>query len=468
MRPIEKFLNSSYYIASIFLITYITWLFKSDTPPFDFNLFNMIGIFILLVIMLLILSFFDNSLYILPVIAGILFVISKHDLSFTTVSQFGFPYIGFILFITGPIIHVFRFKPKLRKGALFKGFLLLSIAYLLPLIYMPFEFSAIPVSMMGVIYLLIYMFLTSTLKGNINYMMKIVFGISMLLSLQLFTIIGIGLVQNSHLSFYDNIYQGIFRSWYINFGWGNINDVAFYIAFTFPSIVYFMFKHPKNYVFWAILFIPFLAVILSGSRGGLIGFAISVIGTAYVITKHMKKPMAKHATIVFFSILALCLINYRLFVQTFLSMINSFDTDLYVLSSYRTYIYKEGIDIFLRYPLFGGGWLSIHSFEFEGRLFMFHSTIIQTIATMGLFGLVALIIHYKEVFTLFFKQHTFEKKIIFVGYLSVQIHGLIDNVMFSLPFMILMILIFSSFENAKLKTLFDKKGQIYLHNGFDH
>ncbi|MFU8792558.1 MAG: O-antigen ligase family protein [Acholeplasmataceae bacterium] len=464
MKSIEKYLSSGYYIATIFIITYIAWRFNESTPPYDFNLYNMIGMFVLVISMTLILTFYKNALYITPIIAAILFIVSKHDLTFETATTIGFPHIAFAIFLTGPIIHYFRFKPTFKKGSLLLGLSLIALAYVIPLLYTPFDITAIPVSFVALVYLLLYIAFTSTIEGNIDYLMKMMLGVTLLLSAQMFTVITRGMIAYNDLPFYEAFYQGVSRSWYKNFGWGNINDVAFYIALTFPSITYFIFKRPKNIVYWILLFIPIIAVVLSGSRGGVIGFGFSAAAVIFIIFRYRSELITKNGLLVITLFLVLFAVNYRIFEQVWLAFYDSWDNDLNAFSSGRLDIYREGLKIFRQYPLFGAGWLSIYWFDFGGRIFMFHSTFIHVLATMGLFGLFALMVHYKEVFTVFLKDATLEKKLIMVGYIATQIHGLIDNVQFSVPFSVWIVMVFAMIETAPKSTVFKRVKYVYHPN----
>ena len=81
-------------------------------------------------------------------------------------------------------------------------------------------------------------------------------------------------------------------------------------------------------------------------------------------------------------------------------------------STHRLFIYEEAFQTFLKYPFFGGGWVSIEGvmtklFLETGlnyRLFMYHSTLFHTIATMGLFGFIGLLIYYKQIFHFFIQK----------------------------------------------------------------
>jgi len=450
MKRIESFLNSGLYIFIIFTITMISWSFYKETPPFDFNLYNMMGVFLLILISTFILIFFENTLYLLPVLISFLFIINKSDMTFDTVSALGFPLTAFAIFVIGFIIHIIRFKPKFRQKRFYIGFFLIATAYLAPLIYIPFDIRSIPVSLMAVLYLLVYIFMSNTMKGNLNYLFKVMLFANLLLTAEVFFYIYQGYLLYPEMDFYHRIFQG----WNRNLGWANINDMCFYISLTFPSYLYFIFKKPSTYLTWFLMIFPVIAVLLSKSRGGMVGFAVVTGGVfLFFLLKGNKKHLTHGLIFLAFTVL-LFYINREILYLWYEELIQSLGSDLNAFSSGRIYIYTEGLKIFKQYPLFGGGWISIYNFPFGGRIFMFHSTFIQALAAMGLYGLFALLVHYYQIGTFMLKKLNLEKSLFLIGYLATQIHGLIDNVQFSVPYSILIVLFLASWETSELETSF--------------
>jgi hypothetical protein len=82
---------------------------------------------------------------------------------------------------------------------------------------------------------------------------------------------------------------------------------------------------------------------------------------------------------------------------------------------------------------------------------------------MGLFGLFALCVHYYQIFYLVYDHFTFEKQLILIGYIATQLHGLIDNVQFSVPYSFLIPIIFAVIETSTKETSFklDKGKYVY-------
>ncbi len=462
MKKIESFLNSGLYIAIIFGITLVAWSFYKETPPHVFNLYNMVGVFLLILVNTLLLSFFRNTLYTVPVVISFLFIINKSTISFDSVGSMDFPFIAFFVAMMGFLIHFIRFKPQIKRHQFFIGFALIAISYVIPLLYTPFSVSGLTVSLMGALYLGLYLFYSSTIKGNIDYLFKILLLANILLTAEVAIYLYRGYLLNPELDIYHRIYAG----WGRNLGWANINDMCFYIALTFPSYLYFIFKRPQTYLIWFLMIFPTAVVILSKSRGGVIGYVIVVLG---VIAFFLLRGNKKHLThgLIFLSITALMAYFTReVFYIWWDFFLDSIGDDLNSFSTGRIDIYKFGLEVFKEHPIFGGGWMSINTYPggnlFGGRIFMYHSTFIQALASMGIFGLIALLIHYFQIAKYIFKNPTLEKFLFLIGYLASQAHGLIDNVQYAVPYSILIVLILAIFETAERKTMFESK-QLRYH-----
>lgn len=458
MEKIKTFIQSDKYIISVFTFTLISWSFLFETPPFYFNIINMFGILALVFIASFALFLFKNTLYAIPPLIGLLFVVNHPSMTFDTTTLI-FPIIAFLILISGFGIYIYKYRPTFKIKTFFYGFLLIAIAYVIPLVYTPFQFKAIPISFIAFIYFGLYVFFSNTVEGSLDYLFKILLAICLLMSLQMTVYLTIGFFTSPELGFYDRLFVG----WDRNLGWANVNDMCFYIALTFPSFIYFIFKKPKTYALWFLMLLPILIIILSKSRGGMIGFGVAVAGIIYFSIYQGQKIQWKHGLLFLLFLFFFFLINrdiiiiwWRHFNDTTSGTINEF-------SSNRLFLYREAWKMFLNYPIFGAGWMSIDIvyqrwFETYGlyqRLFMYHSTFFHTIATMGLFGLFALIVHYTQVFRYMFKDVTLEKYLFVIGYLASQIHGLIDNVQFAVPYSVLMVLFLSIFETAQKKTSFE-------------
>lgn len=452
MQHIEKLLKHPSYALIVFAYAIITWSFYK---PHDigFNLINVILVGLLVLFHFFLLVFYKNTAYALPVVFTFLFIVNQSNMTLDTVGSLSLPIIAFILIVSSYIIHIVRYKVKLKQGVLFKGLLLLAIAYMIPLIYTEFSFKAFFVSLAGFIYLFFYLFYKNTLVISKEELFKIIFLFSLAMSYQFVFYFVQGFILNDHLPFYERISSG----WGRNLGWANINDLCFYTTLTLPSYIYFIIKKKNNLVYWLLLIIPVIAVILSTSRGGMIGFSLAALGMLYIGYRHFDQSKKKQLLIFIITTLVLLGVNYPLILGWIGDFAQSTNGTITEFSTHRLFIYDEAIQTFLKYPIFGGGWISIEGVMdqllietgLNYRLFMYHSTLFHTLATMGLFGLFALVIYYIDLFKYLFKNITLEKRLLIIGFIASQVHGLIDNVQFAVPYSFLIVWIMASFENSE-------------------
>lgn len=459
LKTFESFLQSKYYIGIIFLITLMAWSFNWATPPYAFNVYNMMIVFLLILFNTLILGLFKNTQYSVPLVFSVLFIINESNISFENVNGLGFPIVSTSLAIAGYSVYFIRFKPIIRLKTFALGFILIAVSYLIPLIGIPYSNSSLAISIMGLIYLFFYLFYSNTMRSDLNYLFIVLYVINFLLIYQVGYYLYQGYMLNPDLPFDERLTIG----WDRNLGWGNINDVCFYMVLTMPSHLYFVYKKPRSIVRWLLVLLPIFAVILTKSRGGLLGLVIALIGLFILMYRKGFRIPIRQILAGLVVISAIGLLAQDIIAVWFDRVKELMQLGIDGFTSYRLFIYKEAWKIFLERPIFGSGWISItrvadawyETFGIEHRIFMYHSTLFQAIAAMGLFGLFALIIHYKQLFTFFIKDITFEKHLFLIGFIATQVHGLIENVQYSVPYSVLIAIILALFENAVTKTQFD-------------
>ena len=469
MKRIESFLNSTLYIVIVYAFALVTWSIKGTNDTITtFGLFNMIGIFIIVFLLTLVLSLYANARYAIPLLTSLLFVVNNSVITFDTLNTFGFPYVTLALIIVGPMIHIIRFKPKFRFKGLTLGLLLIAIAYLIPLIYTDRSLKAIAISGVGMLYFLFYFFLSNTTKGDVDYFFKMLLIMNLLMVAEFGIKMMRTIAQYYELSLVEAIKTGLDTGWGGNLGWANVNDLCYYLTLTLPGYVYFIFKKPKNILFWFLLLLPAGVVLLTQSRGGFVGFAIVALGLGLIILIHGKHHQYFYAV---FTVIVTALIAY-LSKDVLISIYNGFlqtlqGASINSFSSSRIWIYTRGLELFEASPWFGQGWISIDILVAESgghRLFMYHSTIIHVLATMGIFGLIALLVHYYQVFRIIFDNWSLEMRLILVAFIAVQIHGLVDNIQFSVPYSFLVAMLFPLLENTSIKTGFIKNGRTFQYH----
>ena len=182
-------------------------------------------------------------------------------------------------------------------------------------------------------------------------------------------------------------------TWYY-LGWGLSNEANIFILFFMPFTVYLASKSDKTrYYYWALIAFMLVGGYFTYSRAfivfGLPEIAVLVI-TYIVVTK-------RYLAIIPFSLVIGVILAvvfgvpglYDTINKKFLATLDSMFSDCG-----RFGLYKEAIDKFISSPLniiFGNGLFT--RFDDANRVIVYHSTFFETLATMGILGIGALLYH---------------------------------------------------------------------------
>src|SRR5690606_34300356 len=180
IERIEQFFKSQKYLLSISIVTFLLWFINIDSvgPKPSFDILEIIGISVFALVISLSLVLFKETIYTFPPLIMSIIMLSNQNMGMTTLNELWIFYIVLVVVIASFIYHMIHFKVKFKLGALGIGLLIVSLAYLLSLSgyfldQKPFEFSVIFISLMGLIYFLIYAFFKNTSSHpNIQYIFK--------------------------------------------------------------------------------------------------------------------------------------------------------------------------------------------------------------------------------------------------------------------------------------------------------
>ena len=112
-------------------------------------------------------------------------MVNIKSLGLRDIRELNFLYIVFGLVVIGLAIHLIRFRHKFEVGYLSLGFLLIAISYVLPMMYIPFSKTLLAISLVGFLYLAIYLFFRNTSYGKTELIMKYFFFASLIILIQL-------------------------------------------------------------------------------------------------------------------------------------------------------------------------------------------------------------------------------------------------------------------------------------------
>ncbi len=230
-------------------------------------------------------------------------------------------------------------------------------------------------------------------------------------------------------------------SLWLDLGWGIHNNVATILVMSAPLSLYLASKHKFCLLYVILASINYLGIILSFSRGGILMGAVAFIPALVlsVAKTEYRKNMVFSLTAVFFAL--------------FIAYISLFDFANSAIASLlgqgfgvsgRDNLASEAWQLFKQNPIFGAGMGYVGNNLGETKsvaLYFFHSTVLQVIASMGLFGVAGYVWFYIRRYKIMLRNITKDpyKWFLMLALFSFEAYSLIDTGTFvPMPFMILL------------------------------
>lgn len=439
----KKFFYSGMYLFLLSLSVFLSWLFSA--PYIGLSVISIMGTLTLL--------FNEDITPTMPliVLAGCIF--ATDDIA---------GYLIYILVLIPLIIsiplHFIIYPFKIKLGKMFFPQLAISVALLLAGVgsiavknYLSTLFYSV---LLGLVILLFYVLYYSYNKDDRDLKKK--FFSKMM--------IFYGCMICVQLACYYFINKIPFSQWgkeWIDLGWAIDNNLATILLLTAPYCFYMSTQYKnKAWLFTAIGLIQYAAILFTFSRGGILFAAVTapfVIG--FTIAKSDKKQVIFTVGLFLAAALAVYFVKFNQINEKLLAMVAGIGESGSGFWANRDKLYREAIDVFLRYPINGAGMgYAGQNFEIGAiGFYWFHSTFFQIIGSMGSIGLLAYSFFYvirykiiignakKELFGLF-------SLLALIGF---ELYSMIDTGTFvPVPMMILAMMI--TFTNEKKsKTIYE-------------
>ena len=437
-----KYFNE-FYAAIFMFIALFSWRFN-----------DIVGMSILIAISAIILIFLDDFNFILPPAIYLLFTINKgfanNEIPITIII-IASVFVLILLFFIIKNIKQNGFKFKKMKS--FYGLLGLAIMNIIPIFWADnidaensvfyFLFFA------NFAYLILYLLIINGLK-SVNFKLL---AVSMSYLAILLTCECIYMVYDLK----DTV-DSIFDLWYY-MGWGLCNEAGIMISFSIPFIFYLMYDSKK--ILPLILqslkvALALVGVLLTTSRGSyLCAFGMTfILAIALIFITKIRKQYLIYlgALIVIFVVAFLALNKYTFpLVEKAINSVFANGLD----NNGRTEIWELGIEQFtlnLRNIILGPGMccvMQIRTTAFGEQLtpLVFHSTLIQTLAMGGIFGILMLILHLFQKYKTTIKLGLPIILTVGIGFLCVDLYGLIDNTYHMYYYMIPLVITLAVIDN---------------------
>ena len=450
MSIIKKYLNSRLYLLTVLIVSMAFWLiaYLSHCKKIDVNIQPKIENISLLsfgIICFIVLVFNSNTFYFIPWIIFIPFVFAR---PFTALEIPKTIFIAAGIMGVGLVLNLIIYRPKLKLGHFFIGLAVLCIAFILGGINVPNDNSRFQLLLTVIcvfFFLLLYVVIASSAHTDFKMICR------------MFTYLGVFLVFELAVYFITFVNSIPTFFWKVsNVGWGVSNNIALMLLFTFPFTVYLVLtsKHIKTIFYVLIMTVQCLAIIFTYSKGAIVSM---IVGLIFLIPLSIWKAQDRITIIIsvvvlflVFSAVLLYLYKYR--NEEFIILAKMAFNINFENFNGRKIIYEDCIKSLKEYPIFGKGILA--TFQDNGEYDWGHSTIFQTVRTMGWVGIIGMSIHLiQKYFVLIYRPSLW--KIITVASFAISgLYGLFDVSYYFINYMIPLI-----FGMAIIECLFREGGK---------
>lgn len=440
---------SECYCAIFMFIALFSWRF--DT---------MIGMSVMLVISAIILLIVDDFTYILPPVIYLLFTINTgfngNEIPVPMIMFVGV-FIIVLLFFLIKTIKNNGFKFKKMKS--FWGLLGLGIMNVLPIFWCDtisegYEMFYI-FFFADLAYLVLYLLIVNGIKKvDLKLLATAMSYLALLISFEcLYKVIEL-----------KDTVSSIFDLWYY-MGWGLCNEAGIMISLALPFIFYLMAKTDKvvPLILQSLkIAVGLIGVLLTTSRGSyLCAFGETVIlAIALIFASKIRKQYLIYIGTLIVVGLALFFILHDKTIPLTKEIINEvFSHGLD--DNGRKELYISAIEHFKTSPLtiiLGPGFCcDLRNLTTAAGVQLgpqvFHSTFFQTLVMGGVFGILMLLIHLFQKYKTTIKLGLPFILTIGIGFICVDLYGLIDNTYHMYYFMIPLVIILAVMDNASFNKI---------------
>lgn len=455
---IENFLNGRIYPYVIVLISLIIWSFSLYLPIESQMSVTLYSLFLLTIPFCLLLIFFKNTAYTIPILYVILFTLGIQNMGIDTIDVATLGFIHIILVLIGFIYHLIRYRVHFKLKTLGLSLILASISFMIPLIYQPFDEVSLILILLLPLYTFIYLFYANTLTDARKTLMRTFVALGLMLSLQIVAI----WIKGYTLLVDVNIFEDFFDIFpdKITPGWGNINDLTIHLTLFTAGSIYYIDKYPKS-------IFPYLSIgwnafwiVAAEARGSILFmFILALILVIYIFVRRNKYQMINTSIAIFLAILLGVIIFpiVEYLWNEFIETLENQDLNKILTGRLDLWIDHElsAWNLFKQYPIFGYGWNTPSwILNSQNRITVYHSTIFQVLATAGIVGLIILLYQWVMIGKLFYnKRKSFGIFGFILVYIITQLHGLIDNTQYMVHYSIVTYVMFAVIENMSVDII---------------
>ncbi len=235
-------------------------------------------------------------------------------------------------------------------------------------------------------------------------------------------------------------------------GWGLCNNVGAMMAILLPVHFYLAAYKKRGYIFYATGVLSYIAIVLSLSRASLLvaTFLIGICAVAVCfIGPNKKQNRIITASLAFVAIVGIILLWGKISKVFGDYLRRGFD------DNGRFEIWRYGLNEFVHHPIFGAGFYSEYPLNPRPAPFLpyrYHNTVIQLLATCGIFGFLSYAFHRFQTVKLFLSKKSGLSLFLALCLSGLLLTSLLDNHMFNLYPCVYYSLILLIFEKTEANS----------------
>lgn len=231
----------------------------------------------------------------------------------------------------------------------------------------------------------------------------------------------------------DVLVEGVIIESRISFGWGINNNYGAVTAMLIPPLFYLAGTRKHGWIHFLLAGATYAAMVLSLCRAAmLVGTLIFGVCLIAVCCFGSNKGLFRIFLCMALTFLVGCVIFFREeILATFSSLM-----ELGFSDEGRFALWRGGMEIFLRYPIFGGGFNTVsyhnlfHSWAGSAMPGLLHNTVIELFCATGAFGGISYLAYRARTVQLVLHRMTTERFFLGMVIAAIVGVGLLDNPMF--------------------------------------
>lgn len=359
MNKLNNFLKSPAYVVCVTAVIFLGWLMQLYLPA-------------LYIICIFTAFLFFTQKDLTPVIVPVLLISYLFPYHATSINFFAALIPTLPVLLAAIIYYIIKNKPQITRGAYLAGFVIALIGVIPGGLFFDNAFihfltvSAVAAALVG-----IYIIFVSTCKDNFKSTAFNAFtAIAVLILLQV-VVFYIFAEDKSLVINYKEIHLG----------WGISNNIALVLCMLLPVTIYLASQN-KPWFYLPMAFLQAAAIFVVKSRGNMLIAAafLPVLLVVSFLASKQKRVYIYSLMVTFAFVIAAVIIAFPTLKQIF-----AYSQNLGFDDTGRFDLYREAFENFKLNPIFGVGFYYLHGGEIPH---WYHNTILQLLASLGVFGLL--------------------------------------------------------------------------------